>query len=257
MQQANLAAGQTRGPKAITRVLDLLALLAGKQDGMSLAELSAAMTVPKSTFIDTLRGLTDMHYLSCQEGRYRLGPSAYHFASRIVRHWSAPEIIRAQVKQLAAETRESVGFAIADWDIGQAIYIEASNSPQPVRYAMQAGLRAPLYASAAGRLLMAYAGPEQVEDYLARAHLRQLTGNTRTDPGAIRAALVEIREQGYCASFGEMLSDTAALAVPVMGPDGDLLGALMLAAPLDRMKQNFERLLNATLDAGRHASAGS
>ncbi|AEG51224.1 transcriptional regulator, IclR family [Sphingobium chlorophenolicum L-1] len=257
MQQATLAESRTRGPKAITRVLDLLALLAGKQDGMSLTELSAIMAVPKSTFIDTLRGLCDMHYLSCQEGRYRLGPAAYHFASRITRHWSAPEMIRAEVKQLAAETRESVGFAIADWEIGQAIYTEASNSPQPVRYAMQAGLRAPLYASAAGRVLMAYAPTEQAEDYLAHAQLRQLTENTRTDPHAIRAALVEIRERGYCASFGEMLSDTAALAVPVSGPDGDLLGALMLAAPLDRMKQNFERLLNATLEAGRRASAES
>jgi IclR family transcriptional regulator, acetate operon repressor len=150
-----------------------------------------------------------------------------------------------------------VGFAIADWEIGQAIYTEASNSPQPVRYAMQAGLRAPLYASAAGRVLMAFAGPEQVDDYLARAHLRQLTDSTRTDPDAIRVSLAEIRKQGYCASFGEMLSDTAALAVPVMGPDGDMLGALILAAPLARMKQNFDRLLSATVEAGHRASAGS
>ena len=257
MQEAKVEEIRARGPKAITRVLDLLVLLAGKQDGMSLAELSAIMTVPKSTFIDTLRGLCDMHYLSCQEGRYRLGPAAYHFASRIVRHWSAPELVRSLVKQLAAETRESVGFAIADWEIGQAIYTEASNSPQPVRYAMQAGLRAPLYASAAGRVLMAFAGPEQVDDYLARAHLRQLTDSTRTDPDAIRVSLAEIRKQGYCASFGEMLSDTAALAVPVMGPDGDMLGALILAAPLARMKQNFDRLLSATVEAGRRASPGS
>jgi len=254
--QADVAEERPKGPKAITRVLDLLGLLAGKQDGMSLAELNAATSVPKSTLIDTLRCLTDMHYLSCHEGRYRLGPAAYHFASRIASHWSAPEMIRVQVKALAKETRESVGFAIADWEIGQAIYTEASNSSQPVRYAMQAGLRAPLYASAAGRVLMAYAAPGQVEDYLARAHLRQLTKETRTDPDSIRANLAEIRAQGYCASFGEMLSDTAAVAVPILAPDGDMLGALMLAAPLDRMKLNFQRLLDATQAAGRRASAG-
>lgn len=255
--QTKLAETRSKGPKAITRVFDLLALLAGKQDGMNLTELSVATAVPKSTFIDTLRGLCDMHYLSCQEGRYRLGPAAYHLASRIVANWSPPEMIRMQVKQLATETRESVGFAIADWEIGQAIYTEASNSPQPVRYAMQAGLRAPLYASAAGRVLMAYAGFGQVEEYLSRAHLRQLTRGTRTDPDTIRVNLAEIRGQGYCASFGEMLSDTAAIAVPILGPDGDILGALMLAAPLDRMKLHFQRLLDATLEAGRRASAGS
>ncbi len=246
----------SRGPRAITRVLDLLALLAGKQDGMSLAELSAAMGVAKSTFLDTLRGLTDLQYLSCREGRYRLGTAAYHFASRIARHWSAPETVRIQVGQLAEETGESVGFAIADWEIGQAIYIEARNSRHPVRYAMHAGLRAPLYASAAGRVLMAYADPHRVDAYLQRAHLRKLTNGTRTDPDEIRANLADIRAQGYCASFGEMLSDTAAIAVPMMGPDAEMMGALMLAAPLDRMKLNQARFLDAVLTVGREGSAG-
>lgn len=247
---------RTRGPKAITRVLDLLTLLAGKQDGMSLSEVSLALSVPKSTFLDTLRGLCDLHYLSQREGRYRLGPAAYQFASRIVTNWSAPEMIRLQVRRLADETGESVGFAIADWDIGQAFYTEAVNSRHPVRYAMQAGLRAPLYASAAGRVLLAYAAQEQLDAYLRQAHLKALTKGTRTDPVSIRANLVEIREQGYCASFGEMLSDTAAIAVPIFDPDGEALGALMIAAPLDRMKVQFNRFLEAITKIGQQASAG-
>lgn len=247
---------RSKGPKAIVRVLDLLSLLAGKPDGMTLADLSAAMSVPKSTFLDTLRSLSDLRFLTHEDGRYRLGSGAYRFASRIVSHWSAPDMIRVEVKALARESGESVGFAIADWEIGQALYIEAVNSRHPVRYAMQAGLRAPLYASAAGRVLLAFGPPEQTDAYLQRAHLKPLTGSTRTDPQAIRDNLAQIREQGYCASFGEMLSDTAALGVPIFGPDGMALGALMIAAPLDRMKQNYERFLAAVIDAGKRASAG-
>lgn len=247
---------RTKGPKAITRVLDLLLLLAGKQEGMSLSDLSAALSVPKSTFLDTLRGLAERQFLVHEDGRYRLGPAAYHFASRIVANWSAPEMIRIQVKALARATGESVGFAIADWEIGQAFYTEAVNSTQPVRYAMQAGLRAPLYASAAGRVLLAYAPPERVDAYLERAHLKPLTGSTRTDPQSIRANLEEIRRQGYCASFGEMLSDTAAIAVPIRDTDGRTVGAMMIAAPLDRMKTNYDRFLAAVMEAGRRASGG-
>lgn len=247
---------RAKGPKAITRVLDLLDLLSGKPDGMTLADLSLAMSVPKSTFLDTLRGLCDRHFLVHEDGRYRLGSSAYHFASRIVRNWSAPEMIRVEVKALAHDTAESVGFAVADWEIGQVFYTEAVNSTQPVRYAMQAGLRAPLYASAAGRVLLAYASPERLDAYLARAHLKPLTGNTRTDPQVIRAHLAEIQAQGYCASFGELLADTAAIAVPIFRPDGLMEGAMMIAAPLDRMKQNFDRFLAAVIKAGKRASAG-
>lgn len=257
MTTGKSAESQTKGPRAITRVLDLLKLLAGKQDGMSLAELSPAMSVPKSTLIDTLRGLCDLQYLTQREGRYRLGPMAYHFASKIIANWSAPDMIRVQVRQLADETSESVGFAIADWEIGQAFYTEAVNSTQPVRYAMQAGLRAPLYASAAGRVLLAYADPERVDHYLAHAKLKALTEGTRTNPSAIRENLEMIRQQGYCASFGEMLSDTASISVPIWGLSGENIGALMLAAPLDRMKVNFDRFLDLIVKAGRQASADS
>lgn len=248
---------QSKGPRAIARVLDLLKLLAQTKEGMTLAELSIDLAVPKSTLIDTLRGLCELHYLAQFDGGYRLGPAAYHFASRILANWSAPEMIRVEVRKLAQETGESVGFAIPDWEIGQAFYTEAVNSTQPVRYAMQPGLQAPLYASAAGRVLLAYADPERVDDYLAHAKLKTLTDGTRTSPDVIREHLEAIRRQGYCASFGEMLRDTAAIAVPIRGPDGDNLGALMLAAPLDRMKRNLDRFLGAIMSAGRHASADS
>lgn len=246
---------QSKGPRAITRVFELMKLLARAKNGMTLAELSTALAVPKSTLIDTLRGLCDLQYLTQSDGGYRLGHGAYHFASRIVANWSAPDMIRLEIRKLALETGESVGFAIPDWEIGQVFYTEAVNSLHPVRYAMQAGIRAPLYASAAGRVLLAYADPERVDQYLAYAKLKALTDETRTSREAIRRNLEEIRQQGYCASFGEMLRDTAALAVPVHGPDGTNLGALMLAAPLDRMKRNHDRFLDAILAAGQYVSA--
>ncbi|ATE63921.1 IclR family transcriptional regulator [Rhizorhabdus dicambivorans] len=243
-----------KGPKAIGRVLDLLLLLSKHREGLSLAEISTAMAVPKSTFLDTLRGLCDLRYLMQEEGRYRLGPVAYRLAGHIMSTWSAPDIVRQPVKMLARATHESVGFAIADWEIGQAIYTEAINSTQPVRYAMHVGIRAPLYASAAGRVLLAYAEPARITAYLRRAKLRALTDSTRTTESEIMAHLEEIRRIGYCASFGEMLSDTAALSVPVFGPDDQAIGAMMLAAPLDRMRVNYDSFLQMLIDAGHEAS---
>jgi IclR family acetate operon transcriptional repressor len=244
----------TKGPKAIGRVLDLLLLLSRHRDGLSLTDISSAMAVPKSTFLDTLRGLCDLNYLVHEEGRYRLGPVAYRLAGQILSTWSAPDIVRHPVKVLAKTTHESVGFAIVDWEIGQAIYIEAINSTQTVRYAMHRGIRAPLYASAAGRVLLAYAAPDRVKTYLKRAKLRPLTASTRTTEADIMAHLEEIRGTGYCASFGEMLSDTAAMAVPVFGPGDENIGAMMLAAPLDRMRTNYDDFLALLIAAGHQAS---
>lgn len=247
----------TKGPRAIGRVLELLLLLSRNREGLSLTDISAAMAVPKSTFLDTLRGLCDLNYLVQDEARYRLGPFAFRLAGQILSTWSAPDVVRLPVRALAKTTRESVGFAIADWEIGQAIYIEAINSTQPVRYAMHLGIRAPLYASAAGRVLLAYAAPDRVKAYLKSVKLKPLTASTRTTEADIMAQLENIRQTGYCASFGEMLSDTAAMSVPIFGPDDQNIGAMMLAAPLDRMRSNYDHFLQLLIAAGHEASGRS
>jgi DNA-binding IclR family transcriptional regulator len=51
-----------------------------------------------------------------------------------------------------------------------------------------------------------------------------------------------------------MLSDTAAISVPVFGPDDQIVGAMMAAAPLDRMRTNFDTLLATLITAGQEAS---
>ncbi len=246
-------AGVIAGPRAMSRVLRLFDVLA-ERHGMTLSELSQALNVPKSTFLSSLRALAADGFLICEGNVYRLGPAAYRLAGTILSSWSQPEIVRHYVHKLAAATAESVGFAIADWEIGQAIYTDAVNSTQPVHYSMRAGLRAPLYASAAGRVLLAYSRPEQCRDYLARGPFRALTPTTRSTPERIRESLDTVRTCGYCASFGEMLKDTAAIAVPVFDASNNIIGALMVAAPLDRMRSAYRTLLSEVVRAGRHAS---
>jgi len=248
------SANAAGGPRAMSRVLRLFDLLARRRDGMTLSDLSLALDVPKSTFLASLRALVADGFLLNQGSLYLLGPSAFRLAGTIMSAWSMPDIVRYYVRDLGQATSESVGFAIADWDIGQAIYTDAMNSPQPVHYAMRVGIRAPLYASAAGRVLLAFAAPDKRDAYLERAHFRQLTPATRTTPEAIRESLETIVQLGYCASFGEMLKDTAALAVPVFDAAGANIGALMVAAPLGRMQNNYEFLLRQLVRCGRQAS---
>lgn len=238
----------------MSRVLRLLDFLAQNKDGMTLSELSQALNVPKSTFLSTLRALTANGFLICEGNLYRLGPCSYRLAGSILASWSQPDIVRYYVRDLASATGESVGFTIPDWEIGQAIFTDAVNSTQTVHYAMRTGLRAPLYASAAGRVLLAYSSPDQRSDYLARAHFRPLTPATRTTPARIEESLDAIRRLGYCASFGEMLKDTAAIAVPVFDASDALIGALITAAPLDRMRSRYDRFLSLAIRAGRQAS---
>ncbi len=258
------AAVANGGPRAIARVLRLFDLLARtgqdqqgqdhQAQGMTLSELSHALDVAKSTLLSSLRALVSDGFLITDGSTYCLGPCAYRMAGNIMSSWARSDIVRHFVRKLAAETGESVGFAIADWEIGQTFYTEALNSNQSVHYAMRVGLRAPLYASAAGRVLLAYAQPDQRDDYMARTAFRALTPSTRTTPDSILENLRLVRDQGYCASFGEMLKDTAAIAVPVFNPSGSVTGALMVAVPIERMRSHYDQLLAQVTLAGQQAS---
>lgn len=242
------------GPRAMGRVLALLDVLARNRDGMTLSELSLALNVPKSTFLSSLRALAADGFLINEGTLYKLGPLAFRLAGTIMAAWSLPDITRHYVRELGRLTRESVGYAIADWELGQVIYIDAVNSSQPVHYAMRAGIRAPIYASAAGRVLLAFAPEDRQRAYLSRAPFKSLTPGTRTTKDDILKSLQTISDLGYCASFGEMLKDTAAIAAPVFGAGDTVAGALMVAAPLSRMESNFNDLRDTLLRSARRAS---
>jgi len=242
------------GPRSISRVLRLLDLLAHETKGMTLSQLSVSLDVSKSTLLASLTVLVSGGFLLDTGKVYTLGPSVFRLAGRIMASSSLPEIIRRSVRDLARVTNESAGFAIADWKIGQVIYTDAANSTQPVHYAMRVGVRAPLYASAAGRVLLAYAPSSTRNNYLRKARIRRLTPATRTTQAEIKASLNTIVEQGYCASFGEMLHDTGALSVPIFDVADTVIGALIVAAPLSRMEANYTFMLRELIRYGDEAS---
>lgn len=242
------------GPRAMSRVLQLFATLAAQRDGMTLSQLSQALEVPKSTFLNSLKPLVIDGYLVADGPLYRLGPGAFRLAAGIMSSFSLPGMIQTYVRSLAAKTRESVGLGVADWELGRVIYVEAVQSTRPVLYAMRSGISAPLYASAAGRVLLAHAPLPQRDEYLDRRSFRPLTGKTQTDPQALREQLGEIRAQGYCLSFGELLEDTAAMAAPVFGTENQILGALMIGAPIERMRSHVDEFLADLLDTSQRAS---
>ena len=242
------------GPRAMTRVLQLFAALSREPKGMTLSQIARALEVPKSTLVSMLRALVADGFLVSQGPLYQLGSSAFRLAAQIMSAFSLPSLMRNHVGMLAEVTHETVGLGVADWETGRVIYIEAEQSPRPVLYAMRAGISAPLYASAAGRVILAYSPSKFVEPYLNRPSFRALTSRTQTDPKALRQQLAEIRERGYCLSSGELLADTAAMAAPVFGAYGELLGALMIGAPIERMRANENLFLTRLIEAGQRAS---
>jgi DNA-binding IclR family transcriptional regulator len=244
------------GPRAMGRVLALLELLAKTPVGLPLADISVALGAPKSTLLNSLRPLVTDGFLVVEGVLYRLGPRAFRLAATIGSAYDLPRMVRGYLRDLADETQESVALAVLDLEMRRSVYIDVVESSRPVRYAMRLGMSGPLFSTAAGRVLLAYQPSRYREDYIAKAKLVAFTERTNTDRDVLRAQLEEVRKTGVWVSLGESVEDSAAIAAPIFGPDGEVLAAISLGAPSDRLLANRDVLIAAVTKTAAHASGG-
>lgn len=247
-------AHEDTSPRSLTRVLGLFGAIARTADGMTLARLSAELESPKSSLLTLLRPLVAKGYLTHEGGLYRLGPAIFRLAGDILSTRSFPRLIRPFMRQLVERSQESVYLAVIDKGARCVTYVEGVESPQAVRYMAPLGAPRPLYCSAAGRLLLAYADERWRDDYVRTAQLKAVTEHTLTNRAQLRKELESIRKTGLAISIGEAVPGAAGLAAPVFDADGKAAAALLIGAPVDRFKRELPALRKLMKEIATQAS---
>jgi DNA-binding IclR family transcriptional regulator len=243
------------GPRSLTRLLGLFDVLAKAPDGMSLAELNIALESPKSSLLNLLRPLVAEGFLMHDGGRYRLGPSIFRLAANVMAVWNFSKMLRPFLVELSELTHETVYIGVLDAEHKLITYVDVIESAQSVRYSMLVGMRRPLYCTAAGRVLLAYQSEEFLAEYLRAVKLERHTEQTTVNKKALREELHNIVGTGLSVSRGELLPDSAGLSSPIFGPNGDVIAAMAVGAPLERFDRERERLEGHMLAVAQRASA--
>lgn len=240
------------GPRSLLRTLRILEQLAATPQGATLAMLSAELQSPKSSLLGLLRPLCSYGYIVNSEGRYVLGPAAYRLGLSIMPTLSISRIATPIMRELVDRCGETVLVAVLDREAGTAVYVEKIESTQSIRYTVALGTARPLYCSAAGRVLLAYADEEYIERYLRRAPFVPLTPQTLTRAADLRRLLPQVREQGLSITIGQVSSDVAGFAAPIFDHEGRVIAALAMAAPVSRTRanpQDFARQMREAADS--------
>ncbi len=242
------------GPRAMSRVLKLMSVLAKAPEGLSLTDLASALDTAKSTMLASLKPLAADDFLVAEGSLYRLGPRAFRLAAEIGSAWSLPRTLRGYLRALADRSGESVGLAVLDAEMRRSVYVDVIESQRPVRYALKIGMSGPLHSTAAGRVLLAHQPKPYQDAFFKSGKLAAITSRTTTDAKALMTQLDTVRREGYWLSIGETIEDSAAIAAPVFGPNGDVLAALTIGAPSDRMQTNLDAMREALVEISAHAS---
>jgi IclR family acetate operon transcriptional repressor len=192
-------------------------------------ELSNVLEMPLSSVYRYLRTLTEFGFIDRRDGRYRLGPRLSIGSGSKVTSQRLVRIADPVLRLLAEETGES---AIVLRRVAlSAVCLHQVEAHDPLRVSIEPGTMTPLYAGAPGRVLLAFAPPEILEEVLA-AGLPPLTPETPTED-VLRDGLAQIVRTGFATSEGEFVGGSVAIAVPIIREDG-IVAALAVTGPASR-----------------------
>jgi DNA-binding IclR family transcriptional regulator len=208
------------GAAAVDRAISLLAAFRAGDTALSVSELALRTRLYKSTVLRLLASLAHGQLVRrTDDGQWALGPETARLAGLYAASFSLESEVLPEMRRLVADTGESVAFHVRQGE--HRLVLFRIDSPQLLRDHARAGDLLPLDRGAGGRVLTAWSGGQgPVYD--------------------------RIRQQGHVVVHGDRVAGLSGVSAPVWNAAGDLVGALTLTAPEQRMQPAFVTALCAS-----------
>ncbi|KOF53218.1 MULTISPECIES: IclR family transcriptional regulator [unclassified Achromobacter] len=195
--------------------------------------LAARVGLTRSNTHRTLQTLIHAGYVVKDEegGGYRGAIRLFELAARQLAQLDVRKLAAPHMRALADLTGETVHLSVLDgFDV---VYVDKIDSPQPIRAYSMIGGRAPAYAVATGKALLAY----QPEGYVDRYEdqLVRHTPATLVSLPLLKEELRKIARAGYAVNRGEWREGVGGLAVTILNSLDQPVAAVGISGPLDRL----------------------
>lgn len=215
--------------KSADRVLTLFELLGRWGREMSHAEIADVMGIPKSSLSQLLKNLVGRGWLaySPETKGYLLGDAMIGIARGAAQTRDVIGLSAPLLAELTAATNQTSAFNVLRGDFGETVATVLGGDT--LLAVMRLGERSPLYTTSYGKALLAYLPADMQDDYLARVELVPMTPRTIRSIETLRVQLQTIRRDGIAYSFEEHILGIVGTARPVVGPNGNVVGAISIA----------------------------
>jgi len=237
------------GNSPILKAARILSYVAREEAPVSLADLSAAVKLPKPTVyrIAALLEQDGFLFKDPLTRRYSVGRALHDLCFHAIRSGPGHPERHLILQRLSEKLGETINLAVL---VGPEImYIERVESAWPLSINFQPGSRVPVHCTANGKLLLAFAPARHRARLLDSIPLQPYTRNTIVDRARLLRELREIRRRGYSEDNEEFLAGVCCLAVPVKDRRGKVVAGLAVSAPLARFPLERARTYLSDLQA--------
>lgn len=246
---------EATGSRSVRRALDILELMLRQGKPVTVAQIIAELSIPKSTAYELVRTLSEAKYVA-PSGRgsglflgrklFELG-MAYHSHVDLLRDGSQI------VEDLRNETGETVQLSVLEDNLMMVLLKE--EGVRPLRIISNVGSRVPVNWAAAGRLLVSDQDDKALIGLLRSTVRQSPTGKATTDVKKLVAQIRRFRRQGYGTELNEANEHAGCIAAPVVDGSGRCVAALSVVVPEQRLtKANRESLIASVTQAAERLS---
>lgn len=183
--------------------------------------------------------------LACAGALERTGSGAYRLAIRMFEIGTQAPFFRSlsdhgrvAMEGLVAGTNLISHLAVRD---GRDVVYLVKVSHQTGRVQTRIGLRNPLYATALGKVLLAHASRDIIEEVIA-APLDMFTPHTVPNAQMLCEQLVEVRRTGFGYDREERQLGVVCVATGIHDQSGAVVAALSVSAPAETHRQRLDEL---------------
>jgi IclR family transcriptional regulator, KDG regulon repressor len=239
---------------SVHRAIQVLEVLAASDEGISLADLSKRIGVPKSTLFRILTTLEHNSIVNHDEQRrkFTLGIKLLDWGNSALSRIDLKTVAHPHLVRMANETKESYYLAILDHH--EVIIVDRVDTPEIWTMVARLGQRSPVHATASGQVLISDLKPDVLEKIIERSGLKKYTPKTITSLKKLKERLEQVKGEGFAVADAEYKPDLCALAAPIFDHHSRVAAALMMALSHDRIAKN-KRLLDGMIDILKREAA--
>jgi DNA-binding IclR family transcriptional regulator len=224
--------------ESVDNALQLL-LLFREQSTLRVADASRTLGVAPST-AHRLISMLQYHGFVEQDPRskaYRAGAALAQIGLAVVRAMDVRAIARPIMERLSSDLGETIHLAVLDRN--EVIFLDSVESRHIVRVGSRVGMRLPAHMTALGKVLLALLPGDRLAELYPEEQIPAGAQTSVVNRKALFKSLKRVARDGHAVSVGEIESDVAAVAAPILTPSGHVAAAMSVAVPVSRFSEQF------------------
>jgi DNA-binding IclR family transcriptional regulator len=239
--------------KSLDRALDLLSILARSQGPLSVIDISKALKINRTTTYAMLNTLLAHKFIERDEetNRYTVGPMLFELGQMYRYRFAFTAIAEKQALALAHKWRLQVNVGIYNGDGNLLLILVQLPVVTPI---IPLGYSVPAYASAMGKVVLAYLPDAEIAELLRSIELHKHTKHTKADKNALRQELTEIKVRGYATDREEYMEGLGCIAAPIYDRAGRTIASISVSGSVARILEDQEELIGEIVAVGKAIS---